>query len=170
MIEIWKSIPDYEGLYEVSNTGFIKTLSRKVQYGVAFRIQPERIMTTEKIRKGHLRVTLSKQGETKRILVHRIVYIVFKGEIQDELVVNHKDRNKENNHIDNLELMTNRDNTHHFRNTIKRDLPLGVSKYRSKYKAVINVSKKSYHLGSFKTPEEASQVYQKALHKLQNAL
>jgi hypothetical protein len=165
-MEIWKPIPNYEGLYEVSNTGKIKSLSKIVDFGSASRLQSEKIMRLEIMKKGYSRIALWSDGVGRRVMVHRIVFEVFNGPIPNGYFVNHKDLNNKNNNAWNLELVTNRENTHHYRKSIPRSLPIGVRSLRNKFQARFNKSNKVYYLGVYDTPEEASKVFQEALLKL----
>lgn len=91
--EIWKDIPDYEGLYQVSNLGRIKSL----YFG------KERILKPQPNSMGYLRVGLSKNGNWIHFFVHRLVASVFLKNDNNLPCVNHKDENPLNNHVDNLE-------------------------------------------------------------------
>ncbi len=100
MQEIWKGIKDYEGIYEISNTGKIRSLN----YGMKGKIVELRPHLTKK---GYLRAKLHKNKIRKQIFVHRLVVEAFIGEIPEGMVVNHKDECKTNNNVDNLEICTN---------------------------------------------------------------
>lgn len=91
-MEIWKGIKGYEGLYEVSNLGRVKS-KRKI-------LKP--------INGEYLKVALSKDGVQKTLYIHRLVAQTFIGE--SKLQVNHKDENKHNNDINNLEFVTHKEN------------------------------------------------------------
>lgn len=168
--EIWKDITGYEGLYQISNFGGVKTLKKDVIIGNAVRHQEERMLKCDPMKKGYLRASLSKNGVIKRVLVHRLVYEHFNGPIIEGLIINHKDRNKHNNDNDNLELVTYRRNTHHYRESTNRQLPIGVRKMRGKYQARLNVSSKVIYLGVYDTPAKASEIFQSAVIKLNNAV
>ena len=96
-IEVWKDIPEYEGLYQVSNMGRVKSIG----YG------EERILKPGKLKKGYLQVILFKDGKQKHFQVHRLVALAF---IQNPLnlpQVNHKNEDKTDNRVSNLEFCTN---------------------------------------------------------------
>lgn len=103
-IEEWKDIEGYEGLYQVSNLGRVKSLDRII-YRNNGRIQTlrERILKPAKISGGYQFVLLSKDGKTKHCLVHRLVASAFIENPNDYTDVNHIDENKINNRVDNLE-------------------------------------------------------------------
>lgn len=91
--EIWKPIKDYEGLYEVSNLGRIKSRGYK----------KEKILKATKDNNGYLLVYLYKGGKRKTFKLHRIVATAFITNPNKLPEINHKDENKENNHVSNLE-------------------------------------------------------------------
>lgn len=93
MKEIWKDIVDYEGLYQVSNFGRVKSL----WFG------QERIMKPYKNKKGYLQLILCKEGKQKHLYVHRLVAQAFIDNPDNLPEVNHRDENKENNRVENLE-------------------------------------------------------------------
>ena len=107
MVEIWKDIPGYEGIYAVSNFGKVKSLqrTRKGSYG-SIRIVYEKILNHKIDKDGYHIVTLSKEGKTKCIGVHRLVAQAFLPNIYNLPMVNHKDENPSNNFVDNLEWCT----------------------------------------------------------------
>lgn len=97
-MEKWKTIKDYEGLYEVSNNGLVRSLNYK-RSGIVKELSQKNI-------NGYLFVCLCKEGKRKDFYVHRLVVEAFIGEIPKGLVVNHKDENPSNNNVDNLEICT----------------------------------------------------------------
>lgn len=100
--EIWKPVAGYEGLYEVSNTGRVKSTPR---CGTKGRILKQNVGA-----RGYARVELSKGNRQKKHFVHRLVASAFIGPIPDGLQVNHIDENKLNNRADNLNFMTAKEN------------------------------------------------------------
>ena len=104
--EIWKDIPGYEGMYQVSNQGRVKSLKRKGR-------RNNKILRPIKHRDGYLKVHLWLNGTAKTIKVHKLVMLAFTGKRSSELEINHIDGNKVNNHISNLEYCTHLENIHH---------------------------------------------------------
>lgn len=98
--EIWKNISEYENSYLVSNYGRIKSLERKIKN----KTYKEKIMKLEKSKDGYLRVDLYKDNNKKHKKVHRLVAKEFLKGHNNNLCINHKDENKQNNLITNLEL------------------------------------------------------------------
>ncbi len=96
MIEIWKDIQGYEGLYQVSNLGNVRSLNwRKTSTVRNLYLKPHN--------RGYLQVELAKNGKTRMFTVHRLVALHFVDGYHKDYVVNHKDENKTNNRSDNLE-------------------------------------------------------------------
>lgn len=109
MIEIWKSIKGYEGLYEVSNHGKVRSIDKVVEY--AWRGQTKKAAKKGKVltpvkRDEYLGVSLSKEGKRKSFLIHRLVAEAFVENPFNLPQVNHKDENKFNNNVSNLEWCT----------------------------------------------------------------
>ena len=106
-MEEWKPIKGYEGLYEVSNLGRVKSLNRKIlcSNGLIKEIK-EKILTPKDNGKGYLNVHLSKNGNHKHLYIHRLVAEAFIPNPNNLPQVNHKDENKSNNCVDNLEWCT----------------------------------------------------------------
>lgn len=107
--EIWKPIPiaDYVNLYEVSNMGYVRRIAKSK--GTHFL----RILNLGKHNKGYWTVNLTKYRRPKRYLVHRLVAITFIPNPNNLPTVNHKDGNRKNNHVSNLEWMSYSDNHNH---------------------------------------------------------
>lgn len=123
--EIWKPVYGYEGLYEISNKGRVKSLAKEVRRssGAHIRMQPERIMKIMKNAKGYEFVDLCKDGNRFHGTVHRIVLSAFcPVENMDSLTVNHKDFDKSNKTIENLEWATNYENIQHSKASGRYDI------------------------------------------------
>ena len=103
MKEIWKPIPGYENDYEVSNLGNVKTLKYNKQH----------LLKPSTLKRGYQVVALYKNSKRKWFLIHRIVWIAFNGPIPKEYEINHKDENKLNNSLHNLELITPSENVNY---------------------------------------------------------
>jgi hypothetical protein len=112
-MEVWKDIEGYEGLYQVSNLGRVKSLQRSVYHPIK-KIQkiPEKILISD-IRRGYHTVSFCKNGTKKSFLVHRLVAKNFVEKIIEKKEVNHIDGNKQNNNWSNLEWVTSSENQIH---------------------------------------------------------
>jgi len=105
--EEWRDIKDYEGTYKVSNTGKIKSLDRYIDYSNGKTYFYKGIfLKPQKHPAGYLQVGLSLNGETNSLLIHRLVAEAFIENPNNLPEVNHKDENKKNNFINNLEWCT----------------------------------------------------------------
>jgi hypothetical protein len=104
--EIWKDIPNYEGMYQVSNLGRVKSLPRKRKgNGDSTCMVSERILKGKIDKYGYLVFALSKNAKMHHFTSHKLVCIAFSPNPNPEVFnqINHKDGNKLNNRIDNLE-------------------------------------------------------------------
>lgn len=113
MKEIWKDIPDYEGLYQVSNLGNIKSFPKRYKNRYGYLIRKEIILSPSKDRKGYLNICLTKNKKKKVIKVHRLVLNAFIG--KSDLQCNHKNCIKNDNCLENLEWVTAKENMQHAR-------------------------------------------------------
>ncbi len=118
MIEEWKNIKGYEGLYQVSNLGRVKSLSRTIGYNHAVtgerfkRVAKERIIKGGNCR-GYASINLNKNGVGKTHRLCRLVAIAFIDNPEKKPCVNHIDGNKRNDMVDNLEWCTYQENMVH---------------------------------------------------------
>jgi len=103
MREIWTPIPCYEGFYDVSNHGRVRS-----NYG-----DTATILKCTPDRDGYVRVGLHKYGVPKTFTIHSLVMASFVGPRAGGMETNHKDGNKSNNHITNIEYVTNQENVDH---------------------------------------------------------
>ena len=112
--EEWKDIPNYEGLYQASNLGRIKSLERfrKGENGCLISIK-EKILKPSINHKGYYRIQLCKQSIVKAYMVHRLVWEAFNGSIPEGLQVNHINEVKSDNRLLNLNLMTSKENVNY---------------------------------------------------------
>ena len=111
--EVWKDVKGYEGYYQVSNLGRVKSLERVIPHSRFGTQKLKEKILTEQINKGYAQVTLSKDGEQKKPLVSRMVAIAFIPNPDNKPEVNHIDEDKLNNHVHNLEWVTPKENSNH---------------------------------------------------------
>lgn len=107
MEEIWKDIPQYEGLYQVSNFGRVKSVERYKQNHNSLQLIPEKIKAQSVKPNGYQVVNLYKNNKGRNEYVHRLVAMAFIPNPDNLPQVNHKDEDKANNVVDNLEWCTN---------------------------------------------------------------
>ena len=111
MEEIWRNIEGFEGYYQVSNKGRVKSIDRTIidSRGVSY-LKKGKVLKQRLRNDGYYQVTLSKGSVRKSYNVARLVYSAFNGSIPCGFDVNHIDCNPKNNCLDNLNLMTRKDN------------------------------------------------------------
>lgn len=114
MEEIWKDIEGYEGLYQISNYGDVKSLDRDVyKSDGVIQHRHERIMSKRENSDGYYMAKLTVDKVTKNIAIHRLVAKAFIPNPDNLPEVNHKDCNRKNNHVDNLEWCSHKYNVHY---------------------------------------------------------
>ena len=155
-MEEWRPVVGYEGLYEVSSLGRVKSLVRP-------RVTVEKVLVPNKLsfNNRYYSVGLTKDKKKKVFSIHRLVCAAFIG--QSSLPVNHIDQNRLNNHILNLEYVYPRENTNHHK--VGKYLK-GVSRSRNKFKAAIRINGNFTHLGVFDQEIDAHNAYVYAIEGL----
>ena len=105
-MELWKSVINYAGVYEVSNKGEIRRCDN-------YHKSPRKYLRPAKNHHGYLNVSLSKDGVCKTFFVHKIVCESFNGVRKKGMTINHINGNKSDNRPENLEYMSHYDNIQH---------------------------------------------------------
>lgn len=155
--EIWKKIEDSDYKWEISNMGRLKRVE-------AFHKKYEGTITLgRKDNRGYRRISIKINGEYTEFKVHRLVARYFLNGYSEELTVNHKNFDKSDNRLSNLELLTIRENIYHYqKNKVQSESTssrIGVAFHRGigKWTTRITYNKKRYSLGVFDTEDEAVQ-------------
>ncbi len=137
--EIWKDIEGYEGLYQVSNLGNIRSFYTNPRYGYKnfesnnISIEGKNMRISTKAN-GYMYVTLRKDGKSKKKHIHRLVASAFIDNPNNFEQVNHKNFNKQDNRVNNLEWVTRAQNRRHWRESLK---------YKKDYKnKMVNITHK----------------------------
>ena len=157
--EIWRDIPDYEGYYQVSNMGRVKSFHKK---------EP-RILVPNYDGRGYYCVKLMMGGKNKDPKIHQLVAICFLDHKPDghNIVIDHINDNSLDNRACNLQLVSSRYNGHKRKlKTTSKYKGVSWSKVMNKWSAGISIDKVPTRLGYFDTEDEAARVYQEALAKL----
>lgn len=110
-MEIWRDIEGFEGIYQISSQGRVKSLKRidNNNHPIKEKILKPNIDNREG--KGYLRIRLCKNGKQKIFQIHRLVYETFVGKIPDDMQCNHINERKDDNRLENLNLMTPKENS-----------------------------------------------------------
>ena len=148
-MEIWRNVVGYEGIYEVSNYGFIRTHKDKVTYTEMHKIRhwKQRVLKQKTDKNGYKRVSLWLNGKEKTWSVHRVVATAFLDKDGSNDIINHKDGNPSNNNVDNIEWCDYRHNLlHAFKN--------GLNNSRHKVELINYETSDVYH---FESKREASE-------------
>ena len=155
MKEVWNTIEGFEG-YEVSSIGRVKSYKSNRSGG--------KILCPIKVRRGYLVVNLMCNGKMSQHLIHRIVAKAFIPNPHNKPQVNHKNFNKEDNTVDNLEWVSSRENlVHYCMHKESSTDSIGVTKRGNTFIAQISIESCHYNLGSYKTLKKAEAAYNKAI-------
>ncbi len=177
--EEWRWVVGYEGYYEVSNRGRVRSKARIAiniagrRYGKRARLlKPSTVAGTD----FHSMLPLKKPGQPKEFFgVSRLVYEAFVGPADKKLYIDHIDRNPQNNRPENLRPATPsqnsantklaRNNTTGFKGVRVASGWCGKTPKRTKWVAFITVNKRQIHLGMHASPEDAARAYNEAARR-----
>jgi hypothetical protein len=135
MNEIWKDVPSYEGYYQVSNFGLIKSLERIVKYKENHSgLRKEIILKSNITKGGYVHVTICINKINKTVKTHRLVAIAFIPNPEKKPSVNHINGIKHDNRVENLEWVTAKENTIHAYKTKLKSGVKGEKSHLSKLK------------------------------------
>ena len=128
--ELWKDIKGYEGRYQVSNQGRVRSLNRIITNCRGRKqIVKEKILKPENVFDGYERVCLFRNGKRKHYRVATLVYEAFNGSIPEGLEIDHINGIRTDNHLDNLRAVSHRDNCW---NPITRKRHIAANERRSR--------------------------------------
>lgn len=130
MKEIWRDIKGYESLYQVSNLGRVKSLARKVIKKNYVSFKKERILKQQTDRYGYKKVILQRNYQIKTFSIHRLVAEAFLENPYNLPQINHKDENKENNCVLNLEYCDSKYNNNYGTRNIRVSETMKKKKYQ----------------------------------------
>jgi hypothetical protein len=163
-IEIWKDIDGYEGIYQISNLGNVKSLFRYVKNKHnTLSLKKECILKLSNDKDGYKIISLLKNGVSKTCRVHFLVCQAYLTEkLSESYVIDHINNIKGDNRVSNLQYISFRENVSKDSNN-KYNF-LGVYKNGNKFSAKIVIDGVRKYLGTFNTPEEANNEYLKNLN------
>jgi len=169
-MEIWKDIPDYEGIYQVSNLGNVKNLERKVKNKDGFRTVRERILKPNLDVYGYSFVALSVNQKKRRRTIHLLVASAFlnhKSNGTTKIVVDHVNNIKKDNRLSNLQLISHRENcVKDKKEGTSKFIGVSFNKTKGFYRASIRIYPDKIYLGISKNEEYCSILYQMALKEM----
>jgi hypothetical protein len=160
--EIFKDIPNYEGTYQVSNLGNVKSLGNE-------KTRKERILKPADNGHGYYRVNLCKEGKKKTMKVHVLVAMAFLNHNPDgthRICVDHINNNPLDNRVENLQLISQRENTSKDKKGSSKYTGVSWHKRHNKWMVSIAINGKSKHLGYFTDEYEAHLTYQNKLNEI----
>ena len=157
--EIWKDIVGFEGLYQISNYGNVKSCKRLVNSkSGSQRLVNEKLLSLGKDKDGYLMAILCQDATKKTVKIHRLVADAFIDKINGKNLVNHIDSEKSNNLFSNLEWVSSLENNCHRKSKSKYSSKyIGVSYHKRDkiFRSSICFNGKNVYLGSFKKEEDA---------------
>ena len=169
--EIWKDVPEFEGYYQVSNLGNVKSLSRTILgRGKHNTLLKERILKFSTSTNGYYQVILQKEGFKKIYKVHSLVAICFLNHTPDgthNVVIDHINEVKTDNRLKNLRLIGHRENvSRSMKNNTSTYVGVSWSKNAKKWISQITIEGKTKYLGLFDNEEDANKKYLETLKDL----
>ena len=168
--EIWEDIPNYEGIYQVSSFGRVKSLPKEWISGRNTIKKHNGVMLSMcKGGGGYFHVSLLKDKRNKTFKIHKLVAITFLNHTPNgnKIVVDHINNDKLDNRVENLQLVTNRENT-------SKDIKNKTSKYTGvcwykrygKWRIKIQINNMDIHIGYFDCELKAYLAYQNKLKEI----
>ena len=116
--EVWKDVVGWEQSHQVSNYGRVRTKERRKKWGTYMRLQKSRVLSQCRKANGYLSLHLNDENSFKNAYVHRLVVEAFVRPMAKDEEVNHLDKNKTNNRVDNLEICSRKENMLYSKNDL----------------------------------------------------
>lgn len=160
MIEVFKDVPNYEGIYQVSNLGNVKSLKWKKE-----------IIMKQGISSRYLAVNLRKENISKYVKVHVLVamaFLDFKPNGKQNFVIDHKNGIKADNRLENLQIISQRENVQKYHKSRKGQIGADWHEQTKKWRSRIYINKRIVHLGLFEEEKDALKAYEIANKEIEN--
>ena len=164
MIEIFKDVPNYEGIYQVSNFGNVKSVSRTIKNNKGFYLSKEIILKSAKSKNNYYSVVLRKENVSKTYRVHVLVamaFLDFKPNKQ-VLTIDHKNGVRTDNRLENLQIVTQRENTQNYHKNKNGGLGCVFHPQTKKWRSRIHINGFNIHLGLFEEKKTCEKIFIKA--------
>ena len=162
--EIYIDVPSYEGLYQVSNLGNVKSLSR---FTIQNKYLEEKIMKPNLKKNGYFSLNLYKDGKLRSFAIHSLMGESFLNHTPNRsMVIDHINNDKEDNRLENLQIITSRENISkgiRLKNYTSKYVGVYFNKQNKKWRSRIIFNGVSNYLGSFTNEYDAHLAYQTAL-------
>lgn len=170
--EIWKDIPGYEGRYQASSLGKVKSLPRIINCNGFDKHLPEKLLK-QSCKGGYFRVVLYNNDKGRMFLVHQLVAMAFLNHVPKgyDLVVDHINMNKLDNRVSNLRVITQRENVIAYQKVVKSSskyIGVGWCRVTNKWRARIGLNGKNISLGCYDREIDAHNAYQIKLKEINN--
>lgn len=163
-MEIWKDVKGFEGVYMISTLGRIKSVSRYVRCGGGVRSVKGRILNPTTNSNGYKLITI----RNKTYYIHHLMAMTFLGhESKKGLVIDHINNNRLDNRLENLKVITHRENTSKDRSGLSEYTGVKV-RSNNRYESHIRIDGRSIYLGTFKCELAAAKAYNDKLNELIN--
>jgi hypothetical protein len=155
-MEIWRDVEGYDGKYQVSNLGNVRSVDRTFSNSCGVMVTRKGIMLNPiQNRCGYMKVTMHKEGKVNTEVIHRLVAVAFVPNPNNLPQVNHKDGNKRNNDVSNLEWCTALSNMHHAKQQGLRNNALEYAKSMRKSVIATNI-------------ETGEEIFYESIHAAEN--
>ena len=159
MIEVFKDVPNYEGIYQVSNLGNVKSLKWNKE-----------IIMKQGISSRYLAVNLRKENISKIYRVHVLVAMTFlnyKPNGKQDFVIDHKNGVRTDNRLENLQIVTQRENTQNYHKSIKGQIGADWHEQTKKWRSRMYINKNIVHLGLIEEEKDALKAYEIANQEIE---
>ena len=157
--EIFKDVPNYEGIYKVSNFGNVKSLKWNKE-----------VILKQGISNGYLAVNLRKENNSKSVKIHVLVAMAFLDFKPNyfEYVIDHKNGVRTDNRLENLQVITQRENIQNYYKSRKGQIGADWHEQTKKWRSRIYINKSIVHLGLFEEEKDALKAYEIANQEIEN--
>jgi len=169
-MEVFKDVPNYEGIYQISNFGKVKSVSRTIKNNKGFYLSKEIILKSARSKNNYYSVVLRKENVSKTYRIHVLVAMAFLDFIPNkfECVIDHKNGVRTDNRLENLQIVTQRENIQNYHKSRKGQIGADWHEQTKKWRSRIYINKRIVHLGLFEEEKDALKAYEIANKEIEN--